>query len=1066
MPLRLHLSPSGGALQQALAEVLAVPLADLFQAEVIAVPAKGVERWLAQELSTSLGAGSGADGVCANVVFPSPARMLDEAVAAAHEPMAAAVEAWDPAVTTWHLVELLRDLPSDAQFEALAQYLSRGRLFATASKLAHLFARYDNDRPGDIVFPADLQWQATLLSSLEQRIGVPRPAALHAAALDAVRSHPARVPLPSRLSVFGLSRISKARLDVLVALAEQRDVHLFVHHPGAALWDAVGDPVVLRAEDTSAAALHNPLLVSLSRDVRELQQRLVGAMTVEVTVHDVPAPSASLLHRLQTALVTDGDVTGAGDRSVQVHACHGQARQVEVLREAVLQILADDPSLEPRDVLVMCPDVESYAPLVKAVFDTDSHPGGQLRVSIADRSPRQTNPLLGLASRVLTLAGSRVTGAQVLDLAGAPAVREQFGFSDDDVEQLRTWTMDAHVHWGLDRKHRAAWDLGPLVDGTWEDGLDRVLAGVAMGGRVEPWSETMPLGGIDSTDIDLVGRFAELVDRLRAALGRFREATTIDTWLDALHTAVTDLGAAPPFTGEWQTVQLERELDELRHASKGSEAHLTLTDVQTMLEERLAGRPTRTSFRTGGMTVCTLTPMRSVPHKVICLLGMDDNAFPRHGIPDGDDVLAREPRLGERDPRSEDRQLFLDALLAAQQHLVITYNGADVRTGALLPPAVPVGELLDALGDAQADVVVRHPLQPFDALNFAAGALGADGPFSFDTSAFAGARATLVEPVPSPPFLDHVLPAPAERTVTLAQLVEFLENPAKAFLRQRLGVFAAGRDEQPSDAMPLELDNLQEWSVGNAMLQAVLRGDTAEQVVAAARSRGELPPGALGVEVLKTVIPRVQVLVDAASAHRVGDAAAVDVSLSLGEWDLSGSVAGVYGSTLLQVTYSTLRAKQQLRSWVELLAVSATRPDDWRAVVLGRNRDRVATKTIGPVAPERAREVLADLLALRESGLRTPLPLPVATAAAYATSRAGLNDIDQSRAAAAKEWTSTWGWPKEDQEPENQLVWGDVDFDHLWSWRSPLPMPDGFGGEPNDFARLACRVWQPLLDAS
>ncbi|MCU1602766.1 MAG: exodeoxyribonuclease gamma subunit [Frankiales bacterium] len=1066
MPLRLHLSPSGGALQQALAGVLAQPLPDPFQSEVIAVPAKGVERWLAQELSTSLGVGGAADGVCANVVFPSPATLLDEAASSAHAPMAAAVEAWAPGVTTWHLVELLRGLPADPAFEALERYLSRGRLYATASKLAGLFARYDNDRRGDVAFPPDLQWQAKLLAALQTRVGVPRPAELHGAALAALRSDPSRVPLPSRLSVFGLSRISKARLDVLVALAEARDVHLFVHHPGAALWEAIGTSAVLRADDTSAAALTNPLLVSLSRDVRELQQRLVGATSVEVTVHDVPAPSDRLLHRLQRSLVTDGAVSGRGDRSVQVHACHGQARQVEVLREAVLQILASDPMLEPRDVLVMCPDVETYAPLVKAVFDTDSHPGGRLRVSIADRSPRQTNPLLGLASKVLTLAGSRVTGAQVLDLAGAPAVRQRFGFGDDDVEQLRAWTMEANVHWGLDAGHREPWKLGRMTDGTWEGGLDRVLAGVAMGGRVEPWSGTMPLGGIDSTDIDLTGRFAELVDRLRAALVRFRAATTVGSWLDALQQAVEELGDVPRYTGEWQTVQLARELDELRTASAGSTAVLTLTDVQTLLEERLAGRPTRTSFRTGGMTVCTLTPMRSVPHKVICLLGMDDNAFPRHGIPDGDDVLARAPRLGERDPRSEDRQLFLDALLAARQHLVITYNGADVRTGAHLPPAVPVGELLDALGDARHDVVVRHPLQPFDAVNFADGALGADGPFSFDTSAFAGAKATLVEPVPPPPFLDDVLPVPTERSVTLRQLSEFFENPAKAFLRQRLGVLATSRDEQPSDAMPLELDNLQEWTVGDRMLKALLRGDSPDQVIAAVRSRGELPPGALGVDVLTTVGPRVQTLVNTAAPYRVGDATAVDVNLSVGGWDVTGAVTGVHASTLLHITYSNLKAKQQLRAWVELLALTATQPGDWQAVVVGRDRDKAKVRTLGPLSANDARQHLADLVALREIGLRTPLPIPVATSSAYALKRLGLNDVDQSRDEAYKAWTSDWGYPKEDRETENLVVWGEVPFRALWGWRSPVPLPDGHGIEPNDFARLSMRVWQPLMDAS
>jgi exodeoxyribonuclease V gamma subunit len=451
--------------------------------------------------------------------------------------------------------------------------------------------------------------------------------------------------------------------------------------------------------------------------------------------------------------------------------------------------------------------------------------------------------------------------------------------------------------------------------------------------------------------------------------------------------------------------------------------------------------------------------MRSVPHKVVVLLGMDDGAFPRHGLPDGDDVLAREPRLGERDPRSEDRQLFLDAVLAAEQHLVVLYTGAHVRTGATLPPAVPVGELLDVL---PAGVVTRHPLQPFDPRAFTAAR-----PFSFDPVAYAGAvaaRGPLHDP---PPFLDGPVAAPAEVEVGLQRVVDLLLHPSKAFLRQRLDVTSTGRDEQPTSELPIELNSLEQWGVGDRMLQARLAGGTRAALIATEQARGSLPPGPLGALLLEKLGPCVYQVAEKASDHLVGDPGTVDVDLDLASGRLAGSVPRVHGRRLVTVTYSKLGPKQRLRIWVELLALAAQCGGAWEAVLIGR------TKTDTPVeevyrAPtqDEARSRLEFLVALRAAGVRTPLALPLEPAAAYAQARRQGDDVDTAKDAAGKAWKSPWSFDGPDRDPDHSLLWGyEAPFSDLWSWRSPLPLPALAGGESSDFARLACGVWFPLLDA-
>ena len=241
----------------------------------------------------------------------------------------------------------------------------------------------------------------------------------------------------------------------------------------------------------------------------------------------------------------------------------------------------------------------------------------------------------------------------------------------------------------------------------------------------------LPTDDVESVAIDLVGRVAEFVDRLQTAVDAFGASQPIAAWAEAIATAADALTATSQ-RDSWQRAQLQRILDAVvTEASGAADRRAHLPEVRALLAERLQGRPTRANFRTGHLTICTLVPMRSIPHRVVCLLGLDDTAFPRKAPRDGDDLMLADPHVGERDPRLEDRQMLLDALMAAGDRLIVTYTGNDVRTNAPRPPAVPVGELLDMVdrtvsGDARDQILIRHPLQPFDARNFTPGELGGD----------------------------------------------------------------------------------------------------------------------------------------------------------------------------------------------------------------------------------------------------------------------------------------------------------------------------------------------------
>ena len=1123
--LHLHRADRADRLIGALAAVLAVPAEDPFAPEVVAVPTRGVERWLTQRLSTHLGAGAEdrTDGVCANVAFPTPRRLVDEVVAAASgfDPD---VDPWLPQRLVWPLLETVDDHLHEPWLARLAAHLDgargdRSRRLRTVQHLATLFDRYALYRPQLLqawrdgidddgadpagTLPEQDRWQAELWRRLRARIGEPGPAERQSAACERLLADPDLSTLPARVALFGLTNLPARHLDVLRALADARDVHLLLLQPSDASWRALAGEIERQGPARTRASLpttflpRNPLLASWGRDARELQMALATVGDAASDTHhagdgDGDAPGDTLLARLQAGVRADrapAPYAGAPDPSLQIHACHGAGRQVEVLHDAILHALQDDPALEPRDVIVMCPDIETFAPLIQATFgagatdaDDDQPERLRLRVRLADRALRETNPILGVVARLLELTTARVTASEVLDLADREPVRRRFRIGQDDMSRLEEWVAATGTRWGFDAHHRERFGLQDVAQGTWDAGLDRLLAGVAMD-EAEPRlvDGVLPLDDVDSAAIDLAGRFAEYVDRLQHALDTFAAPRPIDAWTAAIADAADALTGPAP-RDAWQRAELQRLLADVADEAAGAPALLDAADVAALLETRLAGRPTRANFRTGHLTVCTLQPMRSVPHRVICLLGLDDTVFPRRSPRDGDDLLLAAPHVGDRDARAEDRQILLDALMAATDRVIIAYTGNDERTNAPRAPAVPVAELLDVVGRmTPAPLVIRHPLQPFDPINFEPGALVPRAAWSFDDNTLAGARALVGERAAPPAFLDGPLRA-ARRTpvLELDDVVAFLGHPVRAFLRQRLGVGAGTRAEEIDDALPVELDFLAQWGVGHRLLTARLAGSDPAAARAAERARGTLPPGAIGERRLGDLEAWVDGVL--AAAGGVLDLAAerrsLDVRLRVGpDGDrlLGGTVGGVAGDVLALVTFSRVSPQQRLGAWARVLALTAAFPDrPFAAVTVGRARRdaprtrRVTVARIPPLLPgappderaARALEQLEDLVDLHDRGMREPLPLYCETSAAYAAGgRAG-------ETLARKAWTSSFGQaPREDRDDEHVLVLGaNTPFDDLLA---PEPREDetgaGWTDDPTRLGRYAHRLWDGLL---
>ncbi|MGV9859898.1 exodeoxyribonuclease V subunit gamma [Gordonia sp. NPDC003425] len=1154
--LFLHRAERSDTLADALADVLAEPLSDPMCAEIVAVPARGVERWLQQHLARRLGcgerAGGGvgsrhdmADGIAANIDFSSPAALTDTVVAAVRDrasgaersaagPGGRAHDPWEAASLVWPLLAVIDDHVDDRRLEIIARHIGAtatddtavsrnemgmrtGRRYATARHLADLFERYGRQRPAMLIgwaagddtdgtglgLPDDMAWQPWLWRTLAERVPVRHPALDLDTVCASLRDEPGGVDLPERLSVFGPTRITESFRAVAAALAVHRDVHLFVPHPGPALWGAVSAAGPLggpRRADRPGPRLTHPLLASLSRDVQELQQRV--APIVDIDVHHQAADGgtepATLLQALQQGLREDNLRGGVADvdSSLEIHACHGPERQVEVLRDRLLHLFADDETLTPRDVLVMCPDVETFAPLIRGAFGQPGlgHPAFDLRVRLADRGPRQINPVLDAVACVVELAAGRVTASDVADLASRPPVAARFGFDDDDLEMIRDWLAHSNVRWGLGRADRARFGLGGFPQGTFATGLDRVALGAVAEETDGEWLGTaLPLAGVESTEIDLVGRFAEFLDRLADILEALGKQASQSVWTDRLVGIVDRLTAAER-TDEWQRAQAIRlitealddvteALDDVTEAPGGESIALRLADIRDLVAGLIAGRPTRANFRTGELTVCTMVPMRSVPHRAIVILGLDADAYPRAQRTDGDDVLGRVPLVGERNPRDEDRQLFLDAIGAARDHLLVFYSGADPVSGNRIPPAVVVSELAETAavlcGAADTSVIVTdHTLHAFDRRNFEPGAVGTtSGPFSFDAELLSGARALESDTVSPQPIGRVRVSRTGAEDIDLATLTAFLVGPVEGFVRQRLGARIPGEDRQHDDELDVDLDNLDKWEVGDRFLRRMLAGDDLATCRAAELRRGNLPPFEFGQRALRTIADAAGTVYDAVAPHRVGDPSTHDVVIELPDGRrLSGSIPDVFagraGPTIIAASYSRLAPKHRLQGWLKVLALSAAHetPDEViSARVFGREGHAGVAQSL-LVAPADAASLIYDLVRLRDRGLCTPLPLPLGSGADYAARRARRASDDTALHIARRTFEGRFG---DAQDPYHRLVYvGDVTepitFDDILAVPTPAngdgewPQLPSAPGEPL-FCGLARLLWEPLL---
>lgn len=909
---------------------------------------------------------------------------------------------WAPSALVWHILTLMQNHPERAWIPTLE--FEPNTRYGPAQKVAQLFDHYARQRPSML--------QAWIEGQMSDGHGALPPE--HVWQHELFRSlvgHIGELPAPLR--------------EVNTEKIATRRVHLF-GYPHLFPGDVLALKRVSPKVEATVWLVHEPTYDDDG--------------TIEWLATCFP----------QAKITSVGE--GIDHAPLSIHACAGPTRQVEVAREELTHLFATTPDLQPREVVVLTPDPGTYGPLFSAHFaSATAHPAGKVPLVAAGMA--RVNPLVELAGVLVGFVHDRIRATDVIELVNREEVQNRFAFTQSDVEMLGLWVKSSGIRWGFGQQDRARFGV-PTAQNTIDFGLDRLLLGALHHGG-EPVAGVVAYEGISSTDIDLLGRFTEFLTRLDHGIHTLAQAETLCEWVEALTAVITSISVGQ----EWEEADFHATLAPLvEHEDIGVEVQ----DVHTFFRQATHPHATGVNYRNGALTVAPMGALQGVGHKVVCLVGMDDGAFPHDDGFGGEDILKRNPQQGEKDQGSQQRQSFYHALTAATQQVIMTYTGIDPDHGQEEYPATLVAEILDnPPAPIQQPSLVTHPLHPFDSAYFTPGTeLITYDSRHYQAGGLQGVPVVGVSPLPQ-------VETTTQEDIQLEDLHRFFANPVRFFYRDVMGVSLPEVGDPPPTLIPTTVTGLDRWKVGTRAIEVSARLGWVEPTFDQEHYLGEVPPGALGKAQVAQINTMASNVIEQARHVAVGTPEEYDVDIPIAGVRVSGRIRNVYANTVVRITFSSPSPIRAFRAWLDLLVLSLAYPNQpWRAVVITRDTDQAHTTTLTAPSAADSHAYIADLVDVFQRGNQQPLPLPPNTAAGWAKVAHQhphpLTREQRARAMAeaGKYWTThTQHAPKEDQDPYNAWMWqGVVDLSTVINIEATTG--ERWLDEPSRFAQLAMRMWE------
>jgi exodeoxyribonuclease V gamma subunit len=805
--------------------------------------------------------------------------------------------------------------------------------------------------------------------------------------------------LPSRISLFGISYLPPFHLEALRLLSARCDVTCYLLNPCGQYWGNI-----ISNRDRSRLALQskipidtieyydtgNPLLSSLGTLGQEFFETLLE-YGFECDVLDDDAPTeekATLLTTIQSDILNLHDrpaegtkfVLSGADRSLQIHSCHGPMREMEILYDNLLSMFDELEDLEPRQIVVMIPDIESYATHISAVFGNRSGGRPPLPYTIADRSIRRESPFIDSFLALLEISSGRFGVNEVLGILETPSVMTRFSITEEEMLSIRSWLRGSGVRWGLDEEHRAELGFPSFADFSWQAGLDRLFLGYAMApDPIGTFKSILPYPAIGGRQSMALGKLAEFMKNVRQIHSCFSARHTLSKWKEIFADTAARMLASND-TADNGPTQLARALNCLseNQARSGFDRPIALDAVRDSLIRTLTQGGGGYGFMGGAITFCAMLPMRSIPMRVVCLAGMNDGQFPRTSRQPGFSLMSGARRRGDRSLRDEDRYIFLEALMSAEERLCISYVGQSIRDNSLITPSVLVSELEEYVSSGfvsdetgESPSIRRfHRLQGFSDEYFTRSS--DTGLFSYDFESFEALEARRLAGLKHRTFISDTLSK--DRTLTnrvdISQLKRFLSNPAAAFLENRLKIYPFNPAEEPDEREPFAVDHLSGYALEQELVSQILAGGAKDNCYFAARSRCILPPLSAGKVAFDSAWRKSQAFADIVTQHMDKPLKSLDISLNLDISHLFGVLQEIQSTRHLRWRCARLKGKDRLSIWIDHLLLNTL-----KSVGYPRSSMMITNNLILELPPlDNALEILTDLLELYAEGMQRPLP--------------------------------------------------------------------------------------------
>jgi len=899
------------------------PLASPFAKEVFLIQSQGMERWLSQQLASQFKVWGNYEFLFPGKFFSSLAQNIDSRLSDA---------AFERNLMLWRIEALLRRLDGEV-FLPLTQYLSGENValkrYQLAQQLAQIFDQYQMMRPdmlaawqkGQLLYQTTTErWQQALWLQIIEQTGNKHRGSLWLdviAKLNAAEEGAFSAKLPERISVFGLNTMPPLFLSYLEGLSKHCQLHLYLLNPAQDFWADLASKRQ-RANDENFTG--HPLLSTLGQQGREFQEMLLEQAQFDLEPESFELSEAqNNLQRLQNGILNNSldEQPLQKDDSISIHACHSRMREVEVLKNQLLQALEKDPTLELRDIVVMAPDIQVYEPFISAVFDDIQH-------AIADRSLRLSNNALDAFIRFLDLSQSRFGWQTVLDLLEQPVVYPGFGLSEVDLELINHWVQDTHVRWGKSAQHKQELGLPELSENTWQATLDRLLMGYAVGSDQDFVADVLPYRDIEGSSALALGGLCDFMQLLFKASKELKQAKPLKNWSTQLYYYADQLLAAAEPVERQQLNELLAELSAELAAVHNDDVELQV--IISWLEGMVAERKSSNGFLRGQLTFCSMLPMRSIPFKVIALLGMNDGEFPKIDRNPTFDLLAQHFRKGDRSRRSDDRYQFLEILLSARQQLIMTYVGQSISHNDAIPPSVVISELLEVL-QCGGDLITRHPLQPFSRRYFD----GTSDVFSFSEADCETARALSRRgdrPVAQADlWWQGTIPSDTEETeiIELSELFSFFRHPQRYFMQRQMDIRFSGMEADAEEREPFSVAKLEGYAIYHEWIHEALNGKpvTVKKLQAQGRWLAGVP-GELEFDRQQQVINGFVERIKAKNLGEPLDDLPVDISVN--GYRLVGKLSNLYQRGSLFYRYADLKGKDFVCALLHHLIINAVQP--------------------------------------------------------------------------------------------------------------------------------------------